>query len=341
MQTPVIQTTLDIEEITASPALHNLAEEWSRLWRRCPGAGIFQTPEWNLAWWDHLGHGQLWTLALRRLGELVGLAPLFIYVDPQGVRRVLLVGTSITDEMDLLLDPLHEEDTLYAICKHLSIHSDRWDVCDWQELNAASILLRLKTAEPLALSIEQSDICPIIPLPSTVEMFRQSLSPGLRRNLVRYREKLRGEGEVRFETVCEPARLDEYMEALIRLHQARWQDDPEQGMLRTGKIRDFHRAVAIALARSGFLRFHGLWAGESLVAIVYAFVGQNRAYSYLGGYQPELSQYSLGTLIMGYSIEQAAREGAREWNFLRGSEPYKYTWGARDRLNYRCLAWVR
>jgi CelD/BcsL family acetyltransferase involved in cellulose biosynthesis len=332
---------LTIEEITTPELLHGLSADWSDLWHRCPSAGVFQTPEWNLAWWDHLGHGTLWTLALRSSGKLVGLAPAFIYTDPQGVRRLLLIGTSITDEMDMLLDPACEQECFTAICGHLAETSDRWDVCDWQELTHGSALLRLGRADPLASHIEQSDVCPVVPLPSTIDRFREQLPSGLRRNVTRYREKLKREGPVRFETSCAAAQLDEYMEALIRLHQIQWRDDPEKGMLQQERIKNFHRSLARAFVRRNLLRFHGLWLGESLVAVVYSFIGQHRAYSYLGGYEPSLSKYSLGTLIMGYAIEQAVLEGAREWNFLRGRELYKYNWGAKDRPNYRLLAWMR
>jgi hypothetical protein len=36
-----------------------------------------------------------------------------------------------------------------------------------------------------------------------------------------------------------------------------------------------------------------------------------------------------------HAIEQALREGAREFHFLRGQEAYKYGWGAVDRWNQR------
>jgi CelD/BcsL family acetyltransferase involved in cellulose biosynthesis len=332
---------LTIEEITTAESLHGLSADWSDLWSRCPSAGVFQTPEWNLAWWDHLGHGTLWTLALRFSGKLVGLAPAFIYTDPEGVRRLMLIGTSITDEMDILLDPVCERECFTAICDHLAQASDRWDVCDWQELTRASALLRLDKAEPLASYIEESDVCPVVPLPSTVDQFRDQLPSGLRRNVTRYREKLKREGPVRFETSCGPARVDEYMEALIRLHQAQWRDNPKKGMLQQERIKTFHRSLARAFVRRNLLRFHGLWLGDSLVAVVYSFIGQQRAYSYLGGYEPSLARYSPGTLIMNYAIEQAVLEGAHDWNFLRGREQYKYHWGAKDRPNYRLLAWTR
>ena len=42
-----------------------------------------------------------------------------------------------------------------------------------------------------------------------------------------------------------------------------------------------------------------------------------------------------GGLISSYTMEEAAREGARVFDFLRKPEPYKYAWGARDQINRR------
>ena len=34
-------------------------------------------------------------------------------------------------------------------------------------------------------------------------------------------------------------------------------------------------------------------------------------------------------------MEQAVRDGAKTFDFLRGAEEYKHAWGARDRMNRR------
>jgi CelD/BcsL family acetyltransferase involved in cellulose biosynthesis len=57
---------------------------------------------------------------------------------------------------------------------------------------------------------------------------------------------------------------------------------------------------------------------------------------YLGGFEPEHARLSLGTILTARAIRHAIEaDGAREFDFLRGDEPYKYTWGAQDRFNHR------
>jgi CelD/BcsL family acetyltransferase involved in cellulose biosynthesis len=67
------------------------------------------------------------------------------------------------------------------------------------------------------------------------------------------------------------------------------------------------------------------------VSVVYGFITHGTASFYLGGFAPDLAQLSPGTLAIGDAIERSVLAGARELDFLRGREPYKYQWGARDR----------
>jgi CelD/BcsL family acetyltransferase involved in cellulose biosynthesis len=60
---------------------------------------------------------------------------------------------------------------------------------------------------------------------------------------------------------------------------------------------------------------------------------RDRAYGYLTGFDPTYEFESPGTIVVGYAIETAVREAAREFHFLRGREAYKYHWGAVDRWN--------
>ncbi len=55
-----------------------------------------------------------------------------------------------------------------------------------------------------------------------------------------------------------------------------------------------------------------------------------RAYSYVFGFDPALAGISPGRLAVAAAIEQAIDEGATAFDFLSGTEPYKYQWRAAD-----------
>jgi CelD/BcsL family acetyltransferase involved in cellulose biosynthesis len=62
-------------------------------------------------------------------------------------------------------------------------------------------------------------------------------------------------------------------------------------------------------------------------------------FSYQIGFDPKLKRMSPGAIIIAHAIQEAISRGLKEFDFLRGSESYKYRWGARDRETYRVLLW--
>ena len=104
-------------------------------------------------------------------------------------------------------------------------------------------------------------------------------------------------------------------------------------MLSDETDRRFHRQAAHAMFDAGALRMHATRVGERIVAVFYGFASSQTVYYYLSGFDPELEKLSIGTIIVAQAIEQAVRDGAKWFDFLRGAEEYKYAWGAKDRVN--------
>jgi CelD/BcsL family acetyltransferase involved in cellulose biosynthesis len=86
------------------------------------------------------------------------------------------------------------------------------------------------------------------------------------------------------------------------------------------------------------LRLHVLELDGIARAALYCFHKGPRTCYYLGGFEPTLAKLSLGTVLTGRAIRHAIEsDGASEFDFLRGDEPYKYKWGALDRKNARLV----
>jgi len=106
-------------------------------------------------------------------------------------------------------------------------------------------------------------------------------------------------------------------------------------VLADAAVRAFHREMSAAMLDAGSLRLHGVTIDERIVAVVYGFAAREVLYLYLQGYDPTLAELSPGTLAVGFAVAEAAREGARAVDMLRGREGYKYRFGARDQVTYR------
>jgi CelD/BcsL family acetyltransferase involved in cellulose biosynthesis len=330
---------LHIQEVTTTEALEELRPEWSALWARCPTATPFQSPEWLIPWWRYIGTGELWTLALRQHGRLVGLAPLYIYVKPGSCEReVFLVGIATTDYLDILLDPEFARCGAEAVLAHLHAAWQRWDVCDFQQLQPQSPLLHVTMPAGWWEEVTLQEPCPTLVLPAKPEQLRGCIPAHLRQKLRYYWRRAEKMGPVCLERACQH-NLDELLESLLQLHHRRWAARGQVGVLAPEAVQKAHRETALGLLSRGLLRLYGLRLAGRLAASFYGFThseaGKKRTYFYLGGFDPTYAQLNVGTLVIDHAIREAIREGAVEFDFLRGREAYKYRWGATDRLTYR------
>lgn len=325
---------LAIRELRQIEELEALAPAWWALWRRAPQAMPFQSPAWLIPWWHSFRPGELRTIAVERQGQLVGLAPLYLETGPLG-RRLLPLGISLSDYLDVLLDPDFAEEAGAAIMAHLAAADWHWDVLELQELAPGAAALGLPLGEDLQESWANQSACPVLNLPDSVDGLSECIPARQRRKLRMARNRASRAG-----AICSAAGRDcaqTFLQALFDLHRARWESRGASGVLDSAEVRQFHRAAIGGLVEAGLARLYAVQAEERIVGAYYGFLHRGRALAYLTGFDPACERISPGSLLVGHAIDQAVGEGAREFHFLRGQEAYKYGWGAVDRWNRRRL----
>ena len=321
---------LAVEEVTTGPELEALAPEWQDLWSGAPAATPFQSPAWLIPWWHEIGDGELRVLAAHANGRLVGLLPLYLQQGAEG--KLLPLGIAISDYLDGLFEEGVAALAAESMLRHVAERGG-WQRCELHPLRAGSPLLAASAPEGCADEILPFDPCLVVEIPAGAGKLREVLPSKIRDNLGNYRRRAERRGRVSFETAT-AAMVSEFVEALFRIHDARWHQLAQPGVLADPAIRRFHRAAAPLLQRAGLLRLHALRLDERMIAVMYALHARGCAYCYLCGFDPEFGALSPGTLILGHSVRQAVREGAREVDFLRGQERFKYHWGVRERPCY-------
>jgi len=322
---------LRAETVTTTAGLEALAPEWAALWQRAPAATPFQSPAWLIPWWRHFGNDALHALAVREGDRLVGLLPLYLLREP-GCAKLLPLGIAISDYLDGLFAPGREQAAAAAMLRSLA-EPHAWDVCELRPLPAASPLLAAPDPAGRPAEIAPLEPCPTIAIPPDASGLGEVLSARIRTKLRNYGRRAARQGVVRFETASAAA-VGELLEALIALHGARWAEREGEGVLADPRVRAFQRETVPLLRASGLLRLHALRIDERPVAVLYALAAKGCHYCYLTGFDPAYAAISPGTLLLGYAVEQAMREGARTCDFLRGGERYKYLWGAEDRPTF-------
>lgn len=303
--------------LSSTDDLRLIAGEWDGLWRRDRNATPFQSPHWLLPWWTHFGSGELALAITRESGRLTSLLPAYIVRD-EDESLGLLLGTGISDYLDVLGDAPDLGEITRLDCQ-------LWDL---QQLRPTSPLLLAPLPGSWSENVEEQDACPVLSLSG------RTTSTHFRKKLRYYMRALERYGSAAWETP-EASSLDAMMTHLFALHAARWKQRGLPGVLADDVVQSFHREVARRMFEAGALRMYALRIAERIVSIFYGFSHQATFYYYLGGYDPALEKISVGMLAVAHAVEEAEREGAHAFDFLRGAEEYKYAWGAKDRMNRR------
>jgi CelD/BcsL family acetyltransferase involved in cellulose biosynthesis len=322
---------LEIEEITTGAGLEALVPAWHALWRRAHGATPFHSPAWLLPWWREVGGGELRTLVARTGDRLVGVLPMYRQHEAQG-GKLLPLGIAISDYLDGLFEEGCGLEVAEAMLRRLAERHD-WRRCELHPLRQGSPLLEARTPPGCTDDLLEFEPCLAVEIPAGARELREVLPSKIRDNLRYFRRRAEQAGRLSFE-IATAATVSEFVDALFRLHEARWHGLEQAGVLADPAIRRFHRAAAPLLQSAGLLRLHVLRLDERIVAAMYALHARGRAYCYLCGFDRNFGTLSPGTLILGHSIWQAMCEGVREVDFLRGRERFKYHWGVRERPCY-------
>lgn len=310
---------IETEEIDSLEGLEAIRDEWDRLLDVCPGVTPFQFPEWIIPWWKCFGQGRLMTLTLKVAGRLCGLAPLYL---KNG--EVAFIGGSISDYLGLIIEPSIELLGTAAVFNHLASRGG-WSSCRFEELRPSSTLLAMRPPDGLRAECLPGEVCLEVRLPKTVDAFREVHGRLGNAGSKKQRRRLFARS-LKVESATEKEEVNSTLDALFMLHAKKWEAVGEGGVLQGPEIRTFHEKAAEGFWKKGVLRLYRLILAGRTIATLYGFVNKGTFYAYLTGYDPEFSAISPGKLILLSAAEECIERGLAGFDFLRGTEKYKYTW---------------
>jgi CelD/BcsL family acetyltransferase involved in cellulose biosynthesis len=308
-------------DLIADPAM--IEDEWRELWDRSERASPFQAPDWLVPWITHFAADTLRIFTLRRRGRLIGLLPLFEHSGKTG-RRLLPCGAGLSDYLDGVWDDGTDPQELAPLLARAA----RTGTLDLFNLCADAPLLSAPLPDGIRDLPGESGMCPVLPLDSR-DPFAACPAPMIR-NLAYGRRRAAKSGKIRVDQVAGET-LPATIGIFFHLHDARWRQRGQPGVLSDEAVRRFHRDAAPRLLRAGLLRLYVLKLDDRPIAALYGLLAKRRFHYYLGGFDPAFAPLGPGTILIGHAIEMAAQEGAAEFDFLSGREAYKYRWGAVDR----------
>jgi CelD/BcsL family acetyltransferase involved in cellulose biosynthesis len=311
-----------------------LQPEWNDLLRRSTSDCIFSTWEWQSTWWDAYKPGQLWVVACRdEHDHLVGLAPWFVETHPTKGRVVRSIGcVEVTDYLDILVDREYIEPVLNCFASFVAVHSHSFDLLDLCNIPEQSPTLErfahFLRQHGLKVEIEQQEVCPVIQLPDTWEDYLSQILDKKERHEIR-RKLRRAEGESNWYFVGSSHNLAEETDRFFSLMSA---SHPEKaGFLRDAQNAEFFRRVIPMAYEKGWLQLSFLSVGGNAAATYLNFDYNRHILVYNSGLLPgEYGHLSPGIVLLAHNIRHAIETQHTVFDFLRGSESYKYRMGAKD-----------
>ncbi len=305
--------------------------EWAELLSRCPSNTIFVTPTWQRVWWECFGgEPGPQIISLYDDGEALGIAPIMSRNDTIS----FLGDTDLFDYHDFIV-PAGREAAFHAALWH-QLERMEWRTVDLTSLRQDSPTLQhlpaLAKARGHSVEVVEEAMSPVAALPPTWEEYVAGLPKKHRHELKRKLRKLEAAGDVRQYVLDTPEQVCERMADFFRLHRA---SSPDKAEFMTEQRERFFRRIGAEFSARGQFRLELMELSRTVVASCINFDYRDSYLLYNSGYDPAFSHLSVGILNKALSIKEAIGAGKHFFDFLRGTERYKYNLGAEDRAVYR------
>ncbi len=318
-----------------------LAGEWDALARESIIDTPFQTIAYQQAWWTHLQppDSSLHTIVSRgENGRLLAITCLYTMGNLVHFNGCV----EETDYLDMIVRREDAEEAWTAVFDILhSDQSEDWQFPDWQFIDLCNIPAHSPSrqivstlAEKHGLKVEESlhEVCPVIPLPTTFDEYLSQLDSKQRREIKRKQRRAKG-AEVKFITITNKAELETAVDDFLHLLQTSMHE--KRDWLTDGRRAVFHDAARAALD-AGTLQLMFAEVDGKRGAALFNFDYNDRVWVYNSGIDTSrFKSLSLGIVLTAHAIETAIENGRFKFDFLRGNEPYKYRFGAKDTEIFR------
>lgn len=288
---------------------------------------IFQTPEYLEAYRQFFGAGkQFHTLQN-------GDAQAFLMTRGKSARRLEWWGQGIHDIGGARYE---NAESACELWKQIEKFSQSCHGANLAQIPADDLLIQY--AQQSGWTISDAEACPVLELPESYEAYIKSLGKNMREQIKRYPKRLEKEFKVEYELARSENEVQKALTDLFRLHGARWRQRGQTGVLATARRQKFHRTVCAAFLEKDYLRLWSLKCNGTPACVLLNYVYNAKYYFFIGGFDPDLMRWSVGTCLFSKVFQQAIEEGAQEFDFLRGEEEYKYRYGAQNR-DYKTVSW--
>ncbi len=344
---------MDIKIVTDEAVFSGLKEKWNDLLKKSNSNTIFLTWEWVHSWWEVYSEMKsLLLIVAEEDGRLLGIAPLYAtrarYFGIRPLSHVEFMCTvgPCSEYLDFIVMKGLEKEIIYAMMDKLfSIQGLSWDVLNLTSIKADSVNLiwikKYGDEKGYRYEIYNTRESRYIPLPQTFDGFMAGLTRKQRYNSKLYKKILSEKYEMSLQLLKTKEDLESYFDIFVLLHQKRWEEKDGEGSFTRDRKEyiQFHQKIAGLFFQNGWLYLVFLKVRDKQVAAQYSFVYNNIMSCFQVGFDPEWAGYHVGTVLQLLVFEDSIARKISEYDFLRGTEEYKYRWTKITRSSVDIVLW--
>lgn len=319
-------------DVIAGDALAEIEGDWAELVARDASATPFQGPAWAGAWlqrWED--PGEAWIVRVRSGGRVVGLVPLTVS-RRHGARVLGMLGKEPGDYWDVVAAEPDRAAVAQAAAGELQRRRADWDLGILSCLQPGSPTVAALGAGGLRVRSRVPVRSPHIALPDDFDAYLAALPNKHRSNLRRHLRKLDG-GDVQLRRVTDAAEIPAAMDRWRDLRSRQWRAAGREinALHEEASFTAFMSAVACSMVPLGSASLWEFVHADRVAGVYLNFHDDRAFYWYLGGFEPELSALGVGKIAIAAGIRESIAAGRTSFDFTRGTESYKYWYGAVDR----------
>ena len=302
----------DFEDPLITPAT------WNQLLQKSSSNVIFMTWQWQKAWWDIFGRGQLLLISAEEDGQPIFIAPLFA-----DGGMIFFTGSGGSDYLDFIGDTDNP-----AILENILLLAAE-QVTDFVGFRFYHILEHAPTAMMLeAISKKQgweyydegSLPAPMLEMEKFPEIAH---SAAMKKSLLRHEAWFEKNGGVQSIHLHRCKDILPWLDEFFEQHTRRWQQTAFPGLFNDKKQRLFYKRFVELASATGWLRFAVIKWKEKAIAFHYGFNYNGSFLWYKPSFDIELAKHSPGEVLLRQLLLQALKEHAQVFDLGLGDEIFK------------------
>jgi len=302
---------MKVECIRDSESLEELKDTWNELLFSSEQNCIFLTHEWISSWWECFSEDTLRFIA----------------------------SQEVSDYCDVIAHNERRAEFYENLLNYLKTNYPDVEKIELMNLKASSSTLsflpRLAPEHGFSSSCTETEVAPLLALPSSYEDYMASLSKKNRHELRRKLRRMESLEGVKITKLTDTEELQSSLVTFIDLHK---EGSPSKEKFWGKKgMPEFFQEIASRFSLQKWVELNILFYEDRVMAALLNFSYLDQILFYNVAFNKDFARYSPGLFLFNHCLKQAISEGKRKADFLRGREKYKYYFGAEDSKIFRLI----